>query len=233
MAEPHGLVPYLIHLIAGSIILISAIVALAARKGGAAHILSGRIFVAFGVLAGITALVFMGDIGFVPNIYGTSVLAMTVLISSFLALKKPEPKVKAAELVCFLLTLSVAIVLLKRHVEFVVSDGIFSEASLFTFACASFSVYFVFYDLYFLALKREQRSRSRVKRHMCGMAFAVATMVHAPVVSVFVDSDINFYVKFFGPYLIWPLVYYAFSLRNSKGAKHKYGFKRPALTSLR
>lgn len=214
-AEPHDVFVYLVHVAVGILILALAITALSSRKGGFAHILSGRVFVAFSLVAGITALLFMNDIGFVPNIYGTSMLAMSIVTSSFLALRKPELKIRIVEVVCLFATFSVAIVLMKRNMQFVASAGLISEESAFTFACASFSLFFLIYDLYFLTLSQENRLKARLNRHVCGMAFGIATMVHAPIVSVFTDININFYLKFFGPYLIWPLIFFGFLFQRT------------------
>lgn len=210
-ADPHSPWVYVVHVCAGAIILALGLVAIASRKGSKAHISAGRAFVVLSVIAGVTALLFLGDIGFVPNIYGTSVLAISVVTFSFLALQAPSNTVKAMEGICLLLTLSAAIILLHRFWVFSREDGLISEAAFFTFGCAFFPLYFLLYDLYFTTRDREKRVEIRLKRHASGMAFVIAVMVHAPVVSVFTDVSANFYVKFFGPYLLWPAIYYYFA----------------------
>lgn len=220
-ASPHSVLPYVIHVIAGVAILYSAIIALTSKKGSKKHITHGQTFVILSVLAGITALIFMNDFGFVPNIFGTSILAISVVISSFLALRPVSKLIKAVEVFCLFLTLTATVVLLNRFYDFASSDGLLSAASLFTFGCAFFPLFFLLYDLYFISRKSDCRNRIRLKRHVSGMAFMVAVMVHAPIVSVFTDVSVNFYFKFFAPYALWPLIYFYYvqSIKPNKSSK--------------
>lgn len=206
-AEPHSILPYIAHVVAGIIILATGAAALSSTKGSKLHRSNGYIFVFMGVLAAITALLFMADFGFVHNIFGTSILAISVSLSSILALKSPSGRIKLYEAFSLLLTLSASWVLFARFIEFASEDGLVSEASFFTFGCAFFALFFLAYDTLFIRLDNEARARSRMKRHVSGMAFIVALMIHAPVVSVFTDLDINFYLKFFTPYVLWPIIY--------------------------
>ena len=217
LADPHNIWVYTTHVIVGVTILTLAIISLSSKKGGRIHVYVGRLFVSLSVIAGITAILFLGDFGFVHNIFGTSVLAISIVTSSFLALKTSTKIVKSGEIVSLLLTLTVAIVLISRFVEFSTSDGLLSEAAFFTFSCAFFPLFFLVYDLCFLTRNKKQRRAMRLRRHVSGMAFVIAVMIHAPIVSVFTDVSVNFYVKFFSPYVLWPVIYfYYFSSKINK-----------------
>lgn len=213
LAAPHPVSVYVLHVLAGLGILATGMLALMAEKGSKRHILAGRSFVVLSLIAGLTALLFMADIGFVPNIFGTSALAITVALSSFLALRKPTTGVRALEAVSLLGTAAVAGVLSMRFIEFSAQGAV---PAAFTFACAFFPVFFLVYDAYFVTRNAQQRQAMRLKRHVCGMGFMCALMVHAPVVSVFAEVEINFFLKFFTPYLIWPAIYFAWTRGHNR-----------------
>lgn len=208
IASPHEVSTYFIHVTTGTAVLALAAIALSSKKGGTTHVYAGRLFVVLSTLAAVTALLFLRDFGFVHNIFGTAALAISVVASSFLALRKPSSPVKTGEIVCLLTTFVVALMLFSRFVRFSLEDGLLSGSAAFTFLCASFPLFWTIYDAYFITRDEQTRKQLRIRRHVTGMAFVCAVMVHAPIVSVFTELQINFWLKFFGPYAAWPIICY-------------------------
>lgn len=218
LADPFPTVIYFMHTILGTLGVLLAIVALAAVKGGTTHVRAGWGFVIGSVAAALTAVAFSVTSPS-PLAVASALMVLSLVASAVLALRPASVPVGRAEWAATTV-MGFAWLILAALGAFAVALALglaspppgaelppLSVLAL-PLVYAAFPSYFLVDDWRFRQLGSVRSSRA-YPRHLSRMAFAFAIGVHAPVVSFADDLQLNLYVAFFGPFLLWPAILYA------------------------
>ncbi len=189
------------HVITGFAALAVAAVALAARKGGRAHIISGRIFVAAMLIASVTALIFMFT-EFQAPARDAALLAIYSIGSGYLTLQRPTAAVKTAG---YLLTAIGVFALLLMIAGAIEAIRIGSPLIIAFVTLGAFFLILIVGDVRYFRTKAPSRVQT-IRRHRHRMAWGVAIAIQAPLVTFNAQLGIPFPVAFFAPFLLVPIV---------------------------
>ena len=207
--DPFHPVAYFLHTTLGIAGILGAIIALAVTKGTNPHIFAGRTFAVAAAVAAATAIGF-SITTFAPMAIASGMITISTVGSAFLALRSKSPRVAAGELVTTFLMAVVLLWLLYGVVMSIPQGGLLWIPPLLF---AAFSAAFLVNDIRFIRQDDAARKSKRLPRHLSRMAFAFSVAVHAPIV-VFAD-DINLHpgLAFYGPFMIWPVIFFFFNSR--------------------
>lgn len=161
MFSPEGL----FHAAAGTIGIITGIVALATRKGGRTHILAGRIFVAAIVLAALSAVrlaLKSGEYGFI----GAGILVVYFMLTAWMAVKRPEHQSGLFEIGAFLVAAAGAGAMYFAWLEARQSPELFNGLPILIFAIVA--TLCALGDLS-VVLRRGLAGKQRIMRHLWRM----------------------------------------------------------------
>lgn len=218
LADPFPPLLYFLHTILGTLGVLLAVVALAGVKGSATHVRAGWGFVAASVVAALTAIGFSVTSPS-PLAVASALMVLALVASAVLALRPMSASVRRAEWTATA-TMGMAWLILAALGAFALAlaAGLASpppEADVpplhvlaLPLLYAAFPTYFLLDDRRFRRLGADRAARA-YPRHLSRMAFALAIAVHAPVVSFADDLQLNLYVAFFGPFVLWPAILFA------------------------
>lgn len=218
LADPFPPVIYFLHTILGTLGVLLALVALAGVKGSSTHVRAGWGFTAASVVAAVTAIVFSATSPS-PLAVASALMVLALVSSAVLALRPVSASVRRAEWAATA-TMSIAWLILAALGAFALAlaAGLASpppgaempplHVLALPLLYVAFPTHFLLDDRRFRRLGAERSTRA-YQRHLSRMAFAFAIAVHAPVVSFADDLQLNLYVAFFGPFLLWPAILFA------------------------
>ena len=206
--DPYDPITYLLHTILGSAGVLAAVVAIASRKGGVSHVRAGWFFSSFAAVAATTAIAFSAT-QFSPLAIASSLIVLSLVGGAILALRPRTSIVAMGEVVTLVLMVVPACILL-AGVILTRLDGAPLGATMLPGAYLLFPAWFLADDYRFMRSSGDQRRSRAHGRHLSRMAFALAIAVHAPVVSFGDRLGIDPIVAFFGPFMLWPLIVFAF-----------------------
>lgn len=189
------------HVITGFAALVVAAVALAARKGGRVHIVSGRIFVAAMLIASFTALFFMFT-EFQAPARDAALLAIYSIGSGYLTLQRPTAAVRTAG---YLLTAMGVFALLLMVAGAVEAIRIGSPLILAFATLGAFFTILIVGDIRYFRTTAPSRAQT-IRRHRHRMAWGVAIAVQAPLVTFNEQLGVPFPIAFFAPFLLVPVI---------------------------
>lgn len=234
LADPFPPVIYFLHTILGTLGVLLALVALGGVKGSSTHVRAGWGFVGASVVAALTAIVFSATSPS-PLAVASALMVLALVASAVLALRPASPSVRRAEWAATA-TMGIAWLILAALGAFAVAlaAGVASpplEAEVPPLHVLALPLLYAAFPTYFLLDDRRfrrpgaDRSTRAFPRHLSRMAFAFAIAVHAPIVSFADDLQLNLYVAFFGPFLLWPAI--LFALRRHPRLQGRRSAARP------
>jgi len=218
LADPFPPVIYFLHTILGTLGVLLAVVALTGVKGSSTHVRAGWGFVIASVVAALTAVAFSVTSPS-PLAVASALMVLSLVASAVLALRPASARVRRAESAATAV-MGLAWLLLTSLGSFAVALAVGlaappSEAELPPLHVLALPLLYAVFPTHFLVDDRRvrrlgsDRSSRAYPRHLSRMAFAFAIAVHAPVVSFADDLQLNLYVAFFGPFLLWPAILFA------------------------
>jgi len=210
--DPFHPVAYFLHATLGVAGIVGAIIALAVIKGSKPHILAGRTFAAAAAIAAATAIVFSFTT-FAPMSIASAVMMFSVIGSAFLTLRQKTSRVAVGEIVTTSLMGLVLLWLLYGVALSIPLGGILWIPPLLF---ALFSAALLVNDIRFMRQGDAGRKSKRLPRHLSRMAFAFAIAVHEPVVVFADDLHLHPGLAFYGPFIIWPVIFFFFNSRIRK-----------------
>jgi len=205
--DPFHPLAYFLHSILGVAGILGAIVALAVTKGSNPHVLAGRAFVLAAAVAATTAIAFSFT-NFAPMSIASAILMLSVIGSAFLALQNRSPQVVAGELVTTLLMALALLWLLYGVVMSIPQGGLLWIPPLLL---ALFATALLINGFRFKIEDDAGRRSKRLPRHLSRMAFAFAIAVHEPIVVFADDLNIHPGLAYYGPFIIWPVIFFFFN----------------------
>lgn len=155
----------LFHAAVGAIGIVTGITAIATRKGGRVHIVSGRIFVAAIVTTAISALwlaIESGEFGFI----GAAVLVVYFMLTAWMAVKRPENQSGWFEIGAFLVAAAGAAAMYFAWLEARQSPELFNGLPILIFAIVA--ALCALGDLS-VVLRRGIAGKQRIMRHLWRM----------------------------------------------------------------
>lgn len=218
LADPFPPIVYFLHTILGTLGVVLALVALAGTKGSATHVRAGWGFVIASVVAALTAVAFSMTSPS-PLAVASALMVLALVASAILTLRPATSGVRRAEWAATA-TMSMAWLILAALGAFALAlaVGLASpppEAEVPPLSVLALPLLYSVFPTHFLLDDRRfrrlgtDRSARAYPRHLSRMAFAFAIAVHAPVVSFADDLQLNLYLAFFGPFLLWPAILFA------------------------
>ena len=207
--DPFHPFAYFLHTSLGVAGVLGAVVALAMTKGSSRHILAGRTFAVAAAIVSATAISF-SFIAFAPMAITSAIMTLSVVGSAVLALRSKSSRVVAGELVTTML-MALALLWLLFGVMMSIPQGgvLWIPPLLF----AAFAAALLVNDIRFTRQDDAGRMSKRLPRHLSRMAFAFAIAVHAPIVIFADDFNIHPSLAFYGPFIIWPVIFFFFNSR--------------------
>jgi hypothetical protein len=211
--DPFHPIAYFLHAVLGMAGILGAILALTFAKGSSRHILAGRIFGAAATVAAVTAIVFSFTT-FAPMAIASAALMLSVVGSAILAHRSKSPAVSAGER---LTTALMAFVLLWLLYGVVISVPLGGYLWIPPLIFALVSAIFMVNDIRYIRLSDAGRKSKGLRRHFSRMAFAFAIAIHEPIVVFSDDLSLPPIIAYYGPLIIWPVVYFFFNARTKSG----------------
>jgi hypothetical protein len=153
------------HAIAGTIGIITGIIAILTRKGGNTHIVAGRIFVASIVTTAISALwlaIKSEEFGFI----GAAALVVYFMLTAWMAVKRPENQSGWFEIGAFLVATAGAVAMYFAWLEARQSPELFNGLPILIFAIVA--TLCALGDLS-VVLRRGLSGKQRIMRHLWRM----------------------------------------------------------------
>jgi hypothetical protein len=207
--DPFHPIAYFLHTFLGVAGILGAIFALSLIKGSSLHMLAGRTFVVAVAVVSTTAIVF-SFVTFAPMAIASAAMSLSAVGSAFLALRVKSTGVAAGELMTTTL-MALALLWLSYGVMLSMPQGGLLWIPTLIFALCSAAL--LVNDIRFIRLDDAARRSKRLPRHFSRMAFALAIAVHAPIVVFADDLGIHPGLAFYGPFIIWPVIYFFFKSR--------------------
>lgn len=174
---PYSIFEYQGHMIIGAIWLAAALTAFIAAKGSPLHINAGKVCIISTLLVALTAAVMLA-IEMVPPLALNAVTASYAVITGWLALKPASSKVRrfelgltGVEILAVLAFLAVALPNVVKGGVPIIGPGIVLLVPLILLGG----------DLNF-HLRRKERARLRIRRHLARMSWAFVIVLRAPLV---------------------------------------------------
>ena len=203
--EPFDPATWLSHVALGSIALLSGVAAMSVRKGSDKHKLAGRVFAIGAFIAAISAIAFSFTALSPPAIM-TALMTIAAVTSAVLAFRQPPGRIVFQALSSFIFLAAFLFAALSALMLGLQGNPVALAPGTYSL----FPLVMVISDIRFWRASPERRDETRVPRHVNRMTFAFALGVHAPVVSFADDWGLNQNVAFFGPLLLWPILYFLF-----------------------
>lgn len=206
--DPYNPVVYFLHTLLGTIGVLAAVTAFYSRKGSTWHIRAGLTFTAFAVVASVTAIIFSVT-RFSPFAVVSAFIVVSLVGGAILAVRPRTSFVQMGEGATTVL-MALALAALLVMIALPLLDGAPLFAVAWPAAYAVFPAWVLWDDAGFLRADADGRRARRFPRHLSRMAFAFAIAVHAPVVSFGDRWGIDPVLAFFGPFVLWPVLVFAF-----------------------
>jgi hypothetical protein len=207
--DPFHPVPYLLHSALGALGILGALIAMAVTKGSRRHVLAGRTFAIAATIVAATGIAFSFT-NFAPMSIASGVMTVSAIGSAVMALRQKSQTVTIGELVAATL-MAIAFLWLVFGVMISIPQGGFLWTAPLFFAVLP-AVLFI-NDVRFIRQSDPERKSKRLRRHFSRMAFALAIAVHAPVVVFSDDLHLHPAFAFYGPFVIWPGIFFYFNGR--------------------
>ena len=141
-------------------------------------------------------------------------MTISVIGSSLLALRSKNQQVAAGE---FVTTALMAFVLLWLLYGVAISVPFGGLLWIPPLIFAALSAMLLINDIRFMKRGADTRAATRLPRHFSRMALAFAIAVHEPIVIFADDLNLHPSLAFYGPLVIWPVVFFFFNARIKKG----------------
>ena len=210
--DPFHPFAYFLHTILGGAGLLGAVIALSATKGSGRHVLAGRIFAIAASIVAATAILFSLT-SFTPMAIASAAITLSAIGSALLALRKKSQKVMMGEVATTILMAAVVLWLLYGVALSLPQGGLLWIPPL---AFGAIAVALLVNDIRFVNYASDAREAKRLTRHLSRMSFAFAIAVHEPIV-IFADRlGIHPALAFYGPFVIWPILFFFFRDRIRK-----------------
>ena len=210
--DPFHPFAYFLHTILGGAGLLGAIIALSVTKGSSRHVLAGRTFAITASIVAATAILF-SITSFAPMAIASAAITLSAIASALLALRKKTQKVATGELATTILMSVVVLWLLYGAALSYPQGGLLWIPPL---AFGAIAAALLVDDIRFMKYDSNERASKRLTRHLSRMSFAFAIAVHEPIV-VFADRlSIHPALAFYGPFIVWPLLFFFFKNRINK-----------------
>ena len=203
---------YFVHTMLGGVGLLGALIALSVTKGSSPHVLAGRAFAIAASTVAATAILF-SITSFAPMAIASAAITLSAIGGALLALRNKTQKVAAGELATTILMAAVMLWLLYGVVLSYPQGGLLWIPPL-AFGAIAASLFVN--DIRFMKYGVDEREAKRLTRHLSRMSFAFAIAVHEPIV-IFADRlGIHPALAFYGPFIVWPLLFFFFRNRINK-----------------
>jgi hypothetical protein len=203
---------YFVHTILGGVGLLGALIALSVTKGSSRHVLAGRAFAVAASVVAATAISF-SITSFAPMAMASATITLSAIGSALLAIREKSQKVATGELATTILMAAVVLWLLYGGVLSYSQGGLLWIPPL---AFGAIAAALFVNDIRFMKYDSDVRENKRLTRHLSRMSFAFAIAVHEPIV-IFADRlSIHPALAFYGPFIVWPLLFVFFNNRINK-----------------
>ena len=210
--DPFHPLVYFVHTLLGGAGLLGAIIALSVTKGSSPHILAGRMFAIAASVVATTAILF-SITSFAPMAVASAAITLSAIGSALLAIREKSQKVAAGELATAILMAAVVLWLLYGGVLSYSQGGLLWIPPL---AFGAIAAALFVNDIRFMKCDSNEREARRLTRHLSRMSFAFAIAVHEPIV-IFADRlSIHPALAFYGPLIVWPVLFFYFNNRLNK-----------------
>ena len=205
--DPFDPLPYLTHVSIGTLGLIGAIVALRSAKGSPTHRRAGWVFAVAATVAAVSAL-YLNLNGAGLLVWTSTLMTLSLVAGGVLASRRRSVLVVLGEFVAMAVMAMVTLNLWANVVSWLI-QGVPASDLQTELLYGLFPLGFLIFDFRHI-VRRRSSDRPVIFRHLSRLAFAFAIAVHAPIVSFSDDLGLNALLAFFGPFLIWPMVLWAF-----------------------
>lgn len=196
--SPYGALAYYGHYLIGTVVLIAALVAFAARKGRGLHRIAGLIYLGGVFLLGLTSISMLAD-RMIPPLAMAVITSFYAVGGAYLALQKESRLVRALEIGLSLILLLALTGFFVAAIP-VVREGLIPPYAPFVIAIIP-AILLAGDALWHL--KQRERSKRRVARHLSRMIWGFVVVLRAPLVEIAAaGAPIPPPVVIFGPILL-------------------------------
>ncbi|MEL6547632.1 MAG: hypothetical protein AAFQ82_23615 [Myxococcota bacterium] len=196
--SPYSAISYYGHLLAGSIVLVSILVAFLARKGSSTHVRAGKVFTVFIVLTCVSSALML-FMRFVPPLFLATATTIYALCGGWLCLR---PRTRAVAVTEYLLS-GIELIVLSVFLFIGVSAALAGRVPLFAPLVVAIIPALLLVEDFRWFLGPGHRNAKRVSRHLERMIWASIIAVRAPLVEITAAGvPIPAPVLLFGPVLI-------------------------------
>lgn len=210
--DPFHPFAYFLHTILGGTGLLGAIIALSVTKGSSPHVFAGRAFAIAASIVAATAILF-SITSFAPMAIASATITLSAIGSALLALREKSRRVATGEIATTTLMAVVVLWLLYGVMLSMPQGGLLWIPPL---AFGAIAVALFVNDIRFMKYDSDEREPKRLTRHLSRMSFAFAIAVHEPIV-IFADRlSIHPALAFYGPFIVWPVLFFYFNNRLKK-----------------
>ena len=222
--SPYGPLAYYGHLLIGALIVIAALSALSARKGGPRHVWSGRAFLIGLLVVSLTSISMLANV-FIPPLFMAVFTAIYAAGGAWLALRDATARVKAAELGLLVFEIAGLCLFLSIAIPAAAAGTIPPFAPV---VIAFIPLVLIAGDIHWF-LNPSRRRELRIRRHLARMVWGFVVVIRAPMVELAAAGlPISQPMTIFGP-IVLALVMIAYFQRKYGGR----GAQNPKMASSR